>query len=70
MANRYNVQLSGGGELALEAMDSYQQEEMGRKTYEFCRSVLRRNPELRAVIREMAAKIREEEAALAAAGCL
>lgn len=66
MANRYDPMLSGGGELALEAMDDYQREEIGRKTFDFCRSVLRSNPELRAVIREMAEKIREEEATLAA----
>lgn len=64
MANAYDrvrEQLSGGGELTLEAMDEYQRMEMGRKTYDFCRSVLRRNPELRAMIRGMAAKMREEE---------
>ena len=62
MANysKYHVSLSGGGELALEAMDEYQLEEMGRTTYEFCRNVLRRNPELREAIRAMAEKIREE----------
>ena len=59
------AQLSGGGELALEAMDDFQREEMGRKTYEFCRSVLRRNPELRQAIKAMAEQIRAEEAAMA-----
>lgn len=66
MANsKFRVPLSGGGELALEAMDEFQREEMGRKTYEFCRSVLRRNPELRQVIKAMAEQIRAEEAAMA-----
>lgn len=66
MANSsFRVPLSGGGELALEAMDDFQREEMGRKTYEFCRSVLRRNPELRQAIKAMAEQIRAEEAAMA-----
>lgn len=56
-----NAKLSGGGDLALEAMDEYQLLEAGRKTYNFVRSVMR-NPELRAMIRERAAEIREEEA--------
>lgn len=64
MANAYQnvrLQLSGGGELALEAMDEYQRLEVGRKTYNFVRSVMR-NPEYREMIRERAAKIRAEEA--------
>ena len=66
MANsRFRVPLSGGGELALEAMDEYQLEELGRTTYEFCRNVLRRNPELRQVIKAMEEQIRAEEAAIA-----
>lgn len=68
MANAYDrvrEQLPGGGELTLESMDEYQRMEMGRKTYDFCRSVLRRNPELRAMIKEMAEKMRAEEAAMA-----
>lgn len=56
-----NAKLSGGGDLALEAMDEYQLLEAGRKTYNFVRSVMR-NPELRAMIRKRAAEIREEEA--------
>ena len=65
MANAYDVarqQLSGGGELALEAMNDFQRYEIGRKTYDFVRSVMR-NPELRAVIQARAAQIRAEEAA-------
>jgi len=60
------AQLSGGGELALEAMDEYQLEEIGRKTYNFVRSVMR-NPEFRAMIQKRAAEI---AAAEAAAACL
>ena len=56
------AQLSGGGELALEAMDEYSRMEIGRKTYNFVRRVMR-NPELRALIQERAAQIRAEEAA-------
>lgn len=65
MANAYQkvrMQLSGGGELALEAMDEYQRLEVGRKTYNFVRSVMR-NPEYRKMIQERAAQIREAEAA-------
>lgn len=66
MANsNFRVPLSGGGELTLEAMDEYQLEEMGRTTYDFCRRVLHRNPELRKVIKAMAEQIRAEEAAMA-----
>lgn len=66
MANAYDrvrEQLPGGGELTLETMDEYQRMEMGRKTYEFCCRVLRQNPELRAMIREMAVKMRAKEGA-------
>ena len=55
------AQLSGGGELALEAMDEYQLLEAGRKTYNFVRSVMR-NPEYRAMIKKRAAEIRAQEA--------
>lgn len=64
MANAYQKvrkQLSGGGELALEAMDEYQRLEVGRKTYNFVRSVMR-NPEYRKMIQERAAQIRAAEA--------
>lgn len=64
MANAYQgvrMQLSGGGELALEAMDEYQRLEVGRKTYNFVRSVMR-NPEYRRMIQERAAQIRAAEA--------
>ena len=67
MANAYDrarAQLSGGGELALEAMDKYQYMEMGRKVYECARSLMR-NPAMRKLIREEASRIREEEAAMA-----
>lgn len=63
MANAYDrvrEQLSGGGELTLEAMDEYQRMEMGRKTYEFCCRVLRQNPELREEIKKRDALIRAE----------
>lgn len=56
------AQLSGGGELALEAMDEHSRFEMGRKTYNFVRSVMR-NPEYRAMIQKRAAEIRAQEAA-------
>ena len=59
------AQLSVGGELALEAMDEYSRMEIGRKTYNFVRRVMR-NPELRALIQERAAEIRAQEAAAAA----
>ena len=65
MANAYDrarAQLSGGGELALEAMDEYQLLEVGRKVYECARGLMR-NPTFRQMIREEAARIREEEAA-------
>lgn len=50
------AKLSGGGELALEAMDEWQRQEVGRKTYNFVRSVMR-NPEYRAMIQKRAAEI-------------
>lgn len=56
------AQLSGGGELALEAMDEYQFLEVGRKVYECARGLMR-NPVFRQMIREEAAKIMAEEAA-------
>ena len=55
------AQLSGGGELALEAMDEWQRLEVGRKTYNFVRTVMR-NPEYRAMIQKRAAEIRAQEA--------
>ena len=67
MANVYDrvrAELPGGGELALEAMDEYQLLEAGRKVYECARGLMR-NPTFRKMIREEAARIREEEAALA-----
>ena len=66
MANAYSkarAQLSGGGELTLEAMNEDQLYDVGRSTYEFVRRVLRNNPELRAIIQERAAQIRAAEAA-------
>ena len=65
MANAFDkarAQLSGGGELALEAMDEYQLLEAGRKVYE-CAKGLMRNPTFRQLIREEAARIMAEEAA-------
>ena len=65
MANAYDrarAELSGGGELTIAAMDEYQYQEMGRKTYDFVRSVMR-NPEMRAIIQARAAQIRAAEAA-------
>ena len=56
------AQLSGGGELALEAMDEYQLLEVGRMVFECARDLMR-NPVFRKMIREEAAKIRAEEAA-------
>ena len=56
------AQLSGGGELALEAMDEWQRLEIGRKTYNFVRTVMR-NPEYRAMIQKRAAEIRARESA-------
>ena len=63
MANAFDkarAELSGGGELALEAMSESQRYEIGRSTYDFVRSVLRNNPVLREIIRERAAQIRAE----------
>ena len=60
--DRARAQLSGGGELALEAMDEYQLLEVGRKVYECARGMMR-NPTFRKMIQEEAARIREEEAA-------
>lgn len=65
MANAYDrarAQLSGGGELALEAMDEYQLLEAGRKVLECARGLMR-NPVFRQMIREEAARIMAEEAA-------
>ena len=65
MANAYDrarAQLSGGGELALEAMDEYQLLEVGRKVYECARGLMR-NPTFRKLIQEEAARIRAEESA-------
>ena len=65
MANAYDKarqQLSGGGELALEAMNENQTYEIGRSTYDFVRRMMR-NPELRKVIQERAEQIRATEAA-------
>lgn len=65
MANAFDrarAQLSGGGELTLEAMDEYQLLEIGRRTYECCRRLMR-NPVYRQMILEEAAKVRAEEAA-------
>ena len=59
--DKIRAELPGGGELALEAMDEYQLLEIGRKTYECCRSLMR-NPEYRKMIEEEAARIQEEEA--------
>lgn len=63
MANLYDkirAQLPGGGELALETMDEYQYLEVGRKVFE-CARHLMRNPAMRKLIQEEAARIREEE---------
>ena len=65
MSNAYDMarqQLPGGGELTIEAMDDGQRLELGRKTYNFVRSVMR-DPELRRIIQERAAQIRAAEAA-------
>ena len=67
MANAFDkarAQLSGGGELTLAAMDEYQYLEIGRKVYE-CARVMMRNPAMRRLIQEEAARIRAEEAAKA-----
>ena len=67
MANavdKARAQLSGGGELTLAAMDEYQYLEIGRKVYE-CARVMMRNPAMRKLIQEEAARIRAEEAAKA-----
>lgn len=67
MANAYDkvrAQLSGGGELALEAMDEYRLLEAGRKVFECARSLMR-DPAIRKLIQEEAARIRAEEAAMA-----
>ena len=67
MANAFDkarAQLSGGGELTLAAMDEYQYLEIGRKVYE-CARVMMRNPAMRKLIQEEAARIRAEEAAKA-----
>lgn len=49
----------GGGELTLAAMNEYQRMEIGRKTYRFCKSVMR-DPVLRARVKARAAEIRAE----------
>ena len=66
MANAFDevrAQLPGGGELALEAMDEYQLLEAGRKVFECARGLMR-NPALRKLIQEEAARIRAEETAM------
>ena len=63
MANAFDrarAQLSGGGELALEAMDEYQLLELGGRVYDCFRHFMR-NPVFRAMIQEEAAKVRAEE---------
>ena len=52
--------VTGGGELAIAAMDEYSRAEIGRKTYNFVR-VLMRNPEYREKIKARAAEIRARE---------
>lgn len=65
MANAFDkarAQLSGGGELTLEAMDEYQLLEAGRKVYDFCKGLMR-DPVLRQIIRQEAARVAAEEMA-------
>lgn len=60
--DRARAQLSGGGELTLAAMDEDQLLEVGRKVFD-CARILMRNPALRRLIREEAARIEAEEMA-------
>lgn len=49
-----------GAEATIAAMEEWSRLEIGRKTYNFVRSVMR-NPELRAIIKARAAEIRAAE---------
>lgn len=65
MANAFDkarAELSGGGELTLEAMSDSQRYEVGRSTYDFVRRAMR-NPEFRAMIQNRVAENRAAEAA-------
>ena len=50
----------GGAELTIAAMEDWERQEIGRKTYLFARRVMG-NPELKARIQARAAEIREQE---------
>ena len=51
----------GGAEVTIAAMDEYSYIEIGRKTYNFVRRMMR-NPEYAAMINARAAEIRAREA--------
>lgn len=53
--------ITGGGELTIAAMDEYSRLEIGRKTYEFAKRVMR-DPILREKVKQRAAEIRAAEA--------
>ena len=57
-----NIQLGGGGELTIAAMDEHSRENIGRTTYRFVRRVMQ-DPVLRERIQRRAAEIRAAEAA-------
>lgn len=53
--------ITGGGELTIAAMNEYSRLEIGRKTYEFAKRVMR-DPILREKVKQRAAEIRAAEA--------
>ena len=65
--NQTEVELRGGGELTIAAMDKYNRWCIGRHTYLFVRRCMK-NPEIREKIKARAAEIREEEAAASSTG--
>ena len=67
--NQAAVELDGGGELTIAAMDEYSRWCIGRHTYLFVRRCMK-NPELRKKIKARAAEIREEDAAASSTGLI
>lgn len=56
--------VTGGAELTVAAMDNYSRENLGRNTYLMVRRLMR-NPEYKAMIQELAAKLDAQDAARA-----
>lgn len=67
--NQAAVELGGGGELTIAAMDKYSRQCIGRHTYLFVRRCMK-NPEFSEKIKARAAEIREEEVAASSTGLI